>query len=320
MTVKCAATKRAAGSPATGPSAAEHTGTVLRQACTGPKRSLPKTAGPGGARPPPRPAPPGGWPPTLPPPPSCSRTSGRRSFAASVSLYTDLRRPATVGEPPLAEKSVSRVVGAAARTREEGGGPGREVLAADHHRPPVHLRSAQDEVRRREPDEPAAAFGGSRGGRASSVERRRAGDHTDVPIGAGVGQLHRARVGGERRRPAGRVPAARRARAGVVRRGEAAALLDAGDGGAPVTAGGATAAATVSSTCGTCSTSSSSSGGGGGGGGGGTGTGRHAGRHPASTACALRPFSAAEPVDDGQHGGARAHHLPLHGPHRGNRA
>ena len=71
ITVKCEATKRAAGMPATGPRAAEATGTTPRVLARETKRLGAKTGSPRGRAPflPPAPA-------TEPPPPSWRRTSG----------------------------------------------------------------------------------------------------------------------------------------------------------------------------------------------------------------------------------------------------
>ena len=69
MTEKCEATRRAAGRPATGPSAAAATGTLAMASAITRNRCTVPTAVPTVFEAP---------PPTLPPPPSCRRISGMR--------------------------------------------------------------------------------------------------------------------------------------------------------------------------------------------------------------------------------------------------
>ena len=148
---KCDATSRAAGRPATAPSAADTTGACaidLRERQEARRRvrrvdhDRRGAAGLRGA--------------TLPPPPSSRRTSGSRSRTASSSAITDLRSPAGDGEPPACVKSSPPTT----------------------HGPAVELRHAEQVVRGREADEASRRRPSPRGPRSGPAPgtspRRRA--------------------------------------------------------------------------------------------------------------------------------------------------
>ena len=132
MIAKCEAASRAAGKPATAPTAAETTGTVSSsardrdEAMLGVGGLAARVLAPGAAA-----------PRTLPPPPSRKRTSGRRILEREVLREDALPEPGRRGRAALL----------------------REVLASDDAEPTVEARDSEDVVRAAKRDELARVVG-----------------------------------------------------------------------------------------------------------------------------------------------------------------